>query len=59
MRSLARALVMEGRIMTTEPRAKELRPYIEKMITRAKTGNITDIRILHLTWADSWMLLRN
>jgi large subunit ribosomal protein L17 len=47
MRSLARALVMEGRIMTTEPRAKELRPYIEKMITRAKAGNmVTDIRIL-------------
>ncbi len=47
MRSLARALVMEGRIMTTEPRAKELRPYIEKMITRAKSGNaITNVRIL-------------
>ena len=26
MRSLARALVVEGRIMTTEARAKELRP---------------------------------
>ncbi|HQV64639.1 MAG TPA: 50S ribosomal protein L17 [Candidatus Paceibacterota bacterium] len=47
MRSLARALVMEGRIMTTEPRAKELRPYVEKMITRAKTGNaVTNLRIL-------------
>ncbi len=47
MRSLARALVMEGRIMTTEPRAKELRPYIEKMITRAKSGNaITNVRVL-------------
>ena len=47
MRSLARALVMEGRIMTTAPRAKELRPYVEKMITRAKTGNaVTNLRIL-------------
>ncbi len=47
MRSLARALVMEGRIMTTEPRAKELRPFVEKMITRAKEGNaITNVRIL-------------
>jgi len=47
MRSLARALVMEGRIMTTEARAKELRPYVEKMITRAKTGSpITNVRTL-------------
>jgi large subunit ribosomal protein L17 len=47
MRSLARALVVEGRIMTTEARAKELRPYIEKMITRAKSENtLTALRIL-------------
>lgn len=47
MRSLARALVMEGRIVTTEPRAKELRPYVEKMITTAKGGNhVTNTRIL-------------
>ncbi len=47
MRSLARALVMEGRIMTTEPRAKELRPYVEKMITRAKSGDaMNNIRTL-------------
>ena len=47
MRSLARALVMEGRIMTTEPRAKELRPFVEKMITTAKSANaITNVRLL-------------
>ena len=47
MRSLARALVIEGRIMTTEARAKELRPFVEKMITRAKsTEAVTALRTL-------------
>ncbi len=47
LRSLARALVMEGRIITTEPRAKELRPYVEKMITQAKSANaVTNVRLL-------------
>lgn len=47
LRSLSRALVMEGRIMTTEARAKEIRPLVEKMITRAKSGNaLTNIRLI-------------
>jgi large subunit ribosomal protein L17 len=50
MRSLARALVMEGRITTTEARAKELRPMIEKMITSAKSGAVvTNMRMLSST----------
>ncbi len=47
LRSLTRALVMEGRIMTTEARAKEIRPLVEKMITRAKNGHaLTTIRTI-------------
>lgn len=38
IRSLVRSLVMQGRITTTTPRAKELRPIVEKMITRAKNA---------------------
>lgn len=49
MRSLVRALVMNGRITITEPRAKSLRPMVEKMITRARkatTDNVNTMRVL-------------
>lgn len=36
MKSLVIALVTHGRIVTTEAKAKELRPFIEKMVTTAK-----------------------
>lgn len=36
MKSLVIALVTHGRIVTTEAKAKELRPYVEKMVTTAK-----------------------
>lgn len=38
LRSLAEALAAHGKITTTEARAKELRPYIERLITLAKKG---------------------
>src|SRR5580693_6503622 len=37
-RNLTRSLVEHGRIITTEQKAKELRPFIEKLITIAKRG---------------------
>ncbi|NQU82620.1 MAG: 50S ribosomal protein L17 [Parcubacteria group bacterium] len=40
LRSLARELFLNGRIKTTEPKAKELRGFAEKMITRAKKGDL-------------------
>ncbi|MFC1721058.1 50S ribosomal protein L17 [Patescibacteria group bacterium] len=46
MQSLARALVVDGKIKTTEAKAKELRPMIEKLITRAKNGTLHSRRIL-------------
>jgi len=46
MKSLAFNLVAKEKIKTTEARAKELRPFIEKFVTRAKKGNLANRRLL-------------
>lgn len=42
----ATALFRSGRIHTTLPKAKELRPYVEHLITIAKGGTLHDRRIV-------------
>lgn len=44
LKGLATSLVMEESIETTFPKAKELVRYIEKLITRAKKGNLANRR---------------
>ena len=39
--NLARALFSEGRIRTTEAKAKRLRPQAERLITFAKRGDVS------------------
>ena len=46
LRGLACDLIRYGKMTTTLARAKEVRPWVEKMITRAMTGTIADRRIL-------------
>ena len=46
MRSLARNLINENKISTTLAKAKELRPYIEKLVTKAKTGTLASRRLV-------------
>lgn len=46
MRSLARALILEGSIETTIPKAKELRPYVEKLVTLAKSDSVASRRLI-------------
>lgn len=46
LRSLASNLINAGKIVTTEPKAKEIRPYVEKLITTAKSGTITARRLI-------------
>ena len=46
MRSLAYSLALKGKIKTTEPKAKELRPYIEKLVTLGKKQTLASRRAL-------------
>ena len=44
--SLASALILKGKIRTTEAKAKEVAGFIAKYITRAKSDNLQSRRIL-------------
>ena len=46
LRSLAYSLVVKEKIKTTEPKAKELRPFVEKLITFGKKGTLASRRLL-------------
>lgn len=46
MRGLAISLIEHGAIVTTLPKAKELRPIVEKMVTKAKKGGLANRRAL-------------
>ena len=41
LRNLATSLIIEERIETTVPKAKALRPQVEKMITLGKRGDLS------------------
>ena len=44
--NLASSLIVEERITTTQARAKQLRPYVEKMITKARRGDLHARRLV-------------
>ena len=46
IKGLATSLVMEGKIETTLPKAKELVRHIEKLITKAKKGGLENRRLV-------------
>ncbi len=46
LKGLATDLVMHGKIETTLPKAKELVRYIEKLITKAKKGDLANRRMV-------------
>lgn len=46
LRSLARNLVVRGKIQTTEARAKEIRPLVEKLVTKGKKPTLASRRAL-------------
>jgi large subunit ribosomal protein L17 len=53
-RNQLQSLVDKERIVTTLPKAKELRPIAEKVITRGKHGTVHDRR-----WVLRWVLSRD
>ncbi len=46
LRSLACSLIKNEQIKTTEARAKELRPFIEKLVTKGRVGTIASRRLV-------------
>jgi large subunit ribosomal protein L17 len=46
MRDLAHALILHNKITTTQAKAKSLRPYIEKLISKSKGANMASLRLL-------------
>ena len=51
-RNMAAALIKHEQILTTTAKAKELRPYVEKLITLAKRGGLSNRRLAHARMLD-------
>src|SRR3989344_1799446 len=45
LRNMAASLIKHEQIKTTLPKARELRPYVEKLITLAKRGGLSNRRL--------------
>jgi len=46
-RNMAASLIKHEQITTTVAKAKELRPYVEKLVTLAKKGGLSNRRLAH------------
>jgi len=55
-RNMAAALIKHEQITTTVAKAKELRPYVEKLITLAKKGGLSNRRLAHARLLDDAQL---
>ena len=55
-RNMAAALIKHEQITTTVAKAKELRPYVEKLVTLAKRGGLSNRRLAHARLLDDAQL---
>ena len=57
-RNMSAALIKHEQITTTTAKAKELRPYVEKLITLAKKGGLSNRRLAHARLLDDAQLVK-
>ena len=57
-RNMSAALIKHEQITTTVAKAKELRPYVEKLITLAKKGGLSNRRLAHARLLDDAQLVK-
>ena len=54
--NLAAALIEHGRIKTTEAKAKAVRPYVERLVTLGKRGDLAARRHAIAQLRDKWIV---
>lgn len=54
LKNLSIAIIKSGKIETTLPKAKELRSYIEKLITKARVGDFNAHRAIFASLQDKY-----
>ena len=57
-RNMSAALIKHEQITTTLAKAKELRPYVEKLVTLAKKGGLSNRRLAHARLLDDAQLTK-
>lgn len=62
LKTLAGSLIRHGRIKTTEAKAKELRPWVERLTTKARAGGLASERAVIAALGNeqaAWKLIRD
>jgi large subunit ribosomal protein L17 len=57
-RNMAASLIKHEQITTTTAKAKELRPYVEKLVTLAKKGGLSNRRLAQSRLMDDTQLVK-
>ncbi len=58
LKNMSASLIKHEQIMTTLPKAKELRPYVEKLVTLAKKGGLSNRRLADARLQDDAQLTK-